>query len=125
MMLWICLWGAIPPALVAWWAYRQGVNSAKQSEEMAMKLRNEAMQSVEDLRKKIDSLAMPEHVRIAPEDMDALKQSLKGILGNFIKNGLAGANDFSEDQKKELVAQDPGAAILGAIVNRVLGAVGN
>ena len=92
---------------------------------MAMKLRNEAIQSVEDLRKKIDGLAMPEHVRISPEDMDSLKQSLKGILGNFVKNGLAGAEGFMEDGKKEMVALDPAAALQGAIMNRVMGFLGN
>jgi hypothetical protein len=161
----VILMGVIPPILVGYWAYRQGLKGRRE----AIALRDEAIEQVGALRKAIDVMdarwerhmddirdemptieeimkAMPKveippfpeippypkvptvdeivaalpPVRIPEDQMESLKSSLKGILGNFVKQGIAGAELEIEGSKAERVQQDPAAAFQGAIMTKIL-----
>jgi hypothetical protein len=141
----VIIMGVIPPILVGYWAYRQGLKGRQE----AMTLRDEAIEQVEDmrdqyilisadLRKAIDAIKIPEippypsvptvdeivaalpPVRIPEDQLESIKASIKGILGNFVKTGIAGAEDHIEGARAEMVQQDPASAFQGAILGKIL-----
>lgn len=136
MAVLICVMGVFPPLLVGWWSYKQGLKGR----EEALKMRDDAMSHVmqvrqqitdigEQIRLRIDSIKVPEiptSVTINNTQLEELQKSFGNMvsarLGAFVKSGMADAEAMIEMEKKMPVTpENMGQAILGKILSKFIG----
>jgi len=142
MMVWVLIWGTVPPILVGWWSYRQGLRGRKE----ALKLRDQAIEQVKELHGSIDEFenrlqlklgGFENRVKRKLEDLESRKielpseqveelktsitASIKGTFGNLIRHSKNAVGDELELMEKEVEAQmDPAQRVQRALLDKVM-----
>ena len=136
----IAIFGILPPIAVGVWSYKQGVKGR----EEAMKLRDEAIAEVANVRNEIIAMGngvvknvldgIPKYdIKIPDEQLEELKKSIaasiKGSYGNLIKGAKMELDDNIEGAAQQIadkIPQEQKMAMLGqrmqsAIMEKVMG----
>jgi len=126
MLLWIAMWGLLPPIAVGYYSYRQG----KKGYDIAISSRDSAMKVLKDVGGQVAE--MQKRLQALPDEktlLDKIQKSVSGSYGRLIRSAKEAAegemDELAEDMMKQLTPEEMqaqmGQRFIAGVQNKVMG----